>query len=194
MATQLETPFEWKNFDLFNPQDEHKMLRQMLKEFVEKEVEPGAEERDREEKFDMPLFRKLGELGLLGITVPEKDGGSGMDATAAVIAHEMLSTSDPGFCLSYLAHSILFVNNFYRNSNPEQRSRYLEKVISGEWIGGMGMTEPHSGTDVLSMKCRAVKKGDRYILNGEKTWITNGCINERELGDIFLIYAKTEDG
>lgn len=194
MGMDVETQNTWQNFDIFNPTEEHKMLRDMLRDFVEQEVEPGASERDIAEKFDMFLFRKLGELGLLGITIPAEDGGSGMDATAAVIAHEMLSASDPGFCLAYLAHAILFVNNFYWNSNEDQKKRYLSKVLSGEWIGGMCMTEPHSGTDVLGMKTSAVKKGGHYLLNGEKMWITNGCISDTELGNIFLVYAKTEDG
>ncbi|RME03764.1 MAG: isovaleryl-CoA dehydrogenase [Planctomycetota bacterium] len=180
----------WQNLDLFNPTQEHLLLRETLQEFVQKEVEPQAQSHDREEKFNLPLFRKLADLGLLGITIPEKDGGSGMDAVAAVIAHETLSTSDPALCLSYLAHTILFVHNFYHNANPAQRQKYLPPVISGKWIGGMCMSEPGCGTDVLAMKTHAVKKGDRYILNGEKTWITNGCIDEKTLGDIFLVYAK----
>ena len=97
---------EWKNFDLFNPTDEHKMLRETLKSFVQSEVEPQAHEHDRKEKFNFELFKKLGALGLHGITVPEKYGGAGLDATAVVLAHEELSSSDPGFCLSYLAHTL----------------------------------------------------------------------------------------
>src|SRR5688500_13735382 len=98
-------------FDLYAPSDEHKMLRETVRAFVASEVEPQALEHDRKEKFNLPLFRKLGEMGLLGITVPEQFGGSGMDAVAAVIVHEELSASDPGFCLAYLAHSMLCVNN-----------------------------------------------------------------------------------
>jgi isovaleryl-CoA dehydrogenase len=172
---------------LFNPTDEHRMLREMVADFTAAEVEPQAEEYDRLGHMNVPLFRKLGELGLLGITVPEEHGGAGMDTTAAVIAHHELSKSDPGFCLAYLAHSMLFVNNFYYCSNDEQKSRYLENVISGEWVGGMGMTEPGHGTDVLGMTTTAELRGDRYILNGTKTYITNG-----EEGYVFLVYAKTE--
>src|SRR5437588_4192300 len=137
--TDLRTS-ELAGFDLFNPTDEHRMLRRTIRDFVEREIEPQALEHDRTETFNVPLFRKLGELGLLGITVSAEDGGGGMDPTAVVIAHEEISSSDPGFCLAYLAHALLFVNNFYRNSNEEQRGRILEKVVSGDWIGGMGMS------------------------------------------------------
>ena len=110
--------------------------------------------------LNVELFRKLGELGLLGITVPEADGGAGMDTVAAVIVHHELSKYDPGFCLAYLAHSMLFVNNFYHCSNAEQRARYLDKTIRGEWVAGMGMTEPGAGTDVLGMSTTARLEGD----------------------------------
>ncbi|EDM76028.1 isovaleryl-CoA dehydrogenase [Plesiocystis pacifica SIR-1] len=173
---------------LFNPSDEHRLLRQNVAEFTRKEVEPQAAEYDDKGVLNVELFRRLGELGLLGITVPIDDGGSGMDATAAVIVHEELSKSDPGFCLAYLAHSMLFVNNFYHCSNEEQRERYLEKVIDGEWVGGMGMTEPGAGTDVLGMTTTAVDDGDHYVVNGTKTYITNGCE-----GHCFLVYAKLDD-
>ncbi|MCA8925843.1 MAG: acyl-CoA dehydrogenase family protein [Planctomycetes bacterium] len=178
-------------FDLYNPTEEHEMLRRMVRDFVEREVEPQALECDREERFNLELFRKLGEIGLLGITVSDEYGGSGMDAVAAVIAHEELCTSDPGFALAYLAHSMLFVNNFYHNANDEQKARVLPKVCSGEWVGGMCMSEPAVGTDVLGMQTTAVRKGDHYLLNGRKMWITNGMISDSELGDVFLVYAKT---
>jgi len=117
-----------------------------------------------------------------------------MDAVAAVIVHEELSAVDPGFCLAYLAHAMLFVNNFCRNANEDQRRRYLDKVISGEWVGGMCMTEPAAGTDVLGMKSQAVRRGDSYVLNGRKMFITNGALDDKTLGDIFLVYAKTNNG
>ncbi|MEM1023601.1 MAG: acyl-CoA dehydrogenase family protein [Myxococcota bacterium] len=176
------------SFDLFNPTDEHRMLREMVADFTKAEVEPQAAEFDQKGHLNLALFRKLAELGLLGVTVPAEHGGSGMDATASVIVHHELSKSDPGFCLAYLAHAVLFVNNFYWSSNEEQKSRYLGQVLSGEWVGGMGMTEPGHGTDVLGMRTTAVKKGDRYILNGAKTYITNGTE-----GHIFCVYAKVED-
>jgi isovaleryl-CoA dehydrogenase len=115
-----------------------------------------------------------------------------MDAVAAAIVHEELSTSDPGFCLAYLAHTILFVNNVARNASPEQRRRYLPRVISGQAVGGMGMSEPEGGTDVLGMHSMARREGGYYLLTGRKMWITNGAIDERTLGDVFLIYARTE--
>lgn len=180
--------------DLFNPTDDHKTLRQMVRQFVEREVEPQAEEHDRTESFNHDLFRKIGvELGLHGVTVPERFGGSGMDAVAAVIAHEELSASDPGFCLAYLAHSMLFVNNLAVNGNDEQRARLLPGCCDGSLIGGMCMSEPGAGTDVISMGAVAKKDGDDYILNGQKMWITNGAVNDTDLGDVFLVYAKNEE-
>ncbi|RHY55982.1 hypothetical protein DYB34_002728, partial [Aphanomyces astaci] len=195
--------------DLYSPTEEHQALREMLRSFVAQKVEPQALEFNRAEKFNVDLFRELGELGLLGITVPEKYGGSGMDALAAVIAHEELSSSDPAFCLSFLAHSMLFANNLARNGNDAQCAKYvglfpvvdwsigdlaclyLPAASSGEAICGMAMSEPAVGTDVLSMKTTAVKRGDEYILNGTKMWITNGAINDTDLGDTFLVYART---
>jgi isovaleryl-CoA dehydrogenase len=179
--------------DLFHPTEEHRELRRTLRQFVENEVDPQAMASDRSETFNLPLFRRLGELGVLGITVDEKYGGAGMDAVAAVIAHEEIAASDPGFALAYLAHSMLFVNNFFRNASDEQRARYLPDVCSGKKIGGMCMSEPGAGTDVLGMRTTAVKKGDHYVLDGQKMWITNGAISDTELGDIFLVYAKTGD-
>jgi len=175
------------DFDLFNPTEEHALLRKTVREFVRERVEPQALEYDKQERFNLPLFRQLGELGLLGITVPAEYGGAGMDAVAAAIAHEELSASDPGFCLSYLAHAMLFVNNFCHNASDEQRGRYLDKVISGEWVGGMCMTEPAAGTDVLGMKTQAVRRGDHYYLNGRKMFITNGALDDATLGNIFLV-------
>ncbi|MEZ4449537.1 MAG: acyl-CoA dehydrogenase family protein [Nannocystaceae bacterium] len=171
---------------LFNPTQEHRMLREMVADFARREVDPQAAAHDEKGALNLALFRRLGELGLLGITIPEEDEGAGMDAVAAVIVHHELSKYDPGFCLAYLAHSMLFVNNFYHSSSPEQRRRYLPKVLSGEWVAGMGMTEPGAGTDVLAMATTAVRDGDRYVLNGTKTYITNGCE-----GYCFLVYAKT---
>lgn len=180
-------------FDLFNPTDEHKSLREMLRAFVEAEVDPQALDHNRREAFNLPLFRKLGELGLLGITVEPEYGGSGMDATAAVIAHEELSASDPAFCLSYLAHSMLFVNNLARNGSHELKQKFLPGACSGELIGGMGMSEPGAGTDVLGMSSTATPSADGsyFTLNGAKMWITNGTVDGTDTGDVFLVYAKT---
>ena len=172
---------------LFNPTDDHRQLRQLVRDFTAREVEPQAARHDALGTLNVTLFRQLGELGLLGITVPTDWGGAGMDTVAAVIVHEELSRSDPGFCLAYLAHSMLFVNNFFHCSSDEQRERYLPKVISGEWVAGMGMTEPGAGTDVLGMSTTATLDGDTWVLNGTKTYITNGCE-----GYCFLVYAKVE--
>ena len=177
--------------DLYNPSEEHLALRDMVRQFAEKDVWPQAQAHDRDEKFNRALFRKAGDLGLLGITVPEKWGGAGMDAVAATIVHEELSAADPGFCLAYLAHSMLFVNNFMVNADDALRSRVLPKVVSGKWIAGMAMTEPHAGTDALAMKTTARRDGDDYVLNGAKMWITNGAVSDNELGDCFLVYART---
>lgn len=182
----------YKDFDLYNPTEEHKMLRETVKSFTENEVEPQAHDYDRKENFNLALFRKTGELGLLGLTVPDQYGGAGMDATSAVIVHEELSASDPGFCLAYLAHSMLMVNNLAQNGSEAQKKQFLPKLSSGEWVGAMGMSEPHVGTDVLGMTTTAVKQGDKYILNGRKMWITNGTIDENKTPcDVVLVYAKT---
>lgn len=183
---------DWKNFDLLNPTDEHKMLRDTLKSFVNTEVEPQAHEHDRQEKFNLKLFKKLGGLGLLGLTVPEIYGGAGMDATAAVITHEELSASDPGFCLAYLAHTLLAVNNLAVNGSEEQKKKYLPSLSSGEFVGAMAMSEPDYGTDVLGMKSTAVKQDDHYVLNGRKMWITNGALDDQKTPcDLVWVYAKT---
>lgn len=155
-------------------------------------MEPQALEWNRKEQFNQPLFKKLGELGLLGITADEKHGGSAMDATAVVIAHEEIAASDPAFCLSFLAHSLLFINNLNFNGSEEQKARYLPGACSGEKLGGMCMSEPGAGTDVLGMKTKAERQGDgSYVLNGSKMWITNGARSDTELGDVFLVYACT---
>jgi len=174
-------------FDLCHPSDEHSMLREMVRGFTRENIEPQAEEFDRRGELNVELLRAVGELGLLGITLPEEVGGAGMDAVAAVIAHEEMSRSDPGFTLAYLAHSMLFVNNFFHCSSDEQRARYLPKVLTGEWIAGMGMTEPAVGTDVLGMQTTAVRDGSTWVLNGRKTFITNGTE-----GFVFLVYAQVD--
>jgi isovaleryl-CoA dehydrogenase len=176
------------DFDLQNPTEEHRMLRGMVRDLVREAVEPQAEEHDREGKLNIPLLQRCGELGLLGITVPAEHGGAGLDAVAAVIVHHELSKSDPGFCLAYLAHAMLFVNNFYWAANEAQRARYLPKVLTGEQIGAMGMTEPSAGTDVLGMRTTARRDGDRFILNGRKTFITNA-----PEANVFIVYAKVDD-
>src|SRR5262249_17986795 len=140
--------------------DEHELLRQTVRQFVQSRVEPQALEHDQLCTFNAALLAELGALGLIGVTIPECDGGAGMDATASVIVHDELAYSDPGFTLGYLAHSLLFVNNFYWASSPAQRKRYLPSVLSGAIVGGMGMTEPAVGTDVLGMQTTARHDGD----------------------------------
>lgn len=182
----------WQNFDLYNPTEEHAMLRETVRSFVTSEVEPQAAEFDRKEQFNLPLLRRLGELGLLGITVADTYGGSAMDSVAAVIAHEEIGASDPGFCLAYLAHSMLCANNLAVNCSEEQKIKWLPKLCSGEWVGAMAMSEPDVGTDVLGMKTTAVLKGDHYVLNGRKMWITNGTIDDKGTPcELVLVYAKT---
>ena len=183
---------DWQSADLFAPTPEHALFANMLAEFVAREVEPQAAQHDREERFNLSLFRKAGELGLLGVTIPEKFGGAGLDATAAVQVMEALSTSDPGFGLAVLAHSILFAQNLYVNGNDEQRSRILPAATAGESVCGMCMTEPAVGTDVIAMKSRARRDGDHYVIDGTKTFITNGGVDEKTLGDCFIVYAALE--
>ena len=179
-----------KAFDIFNPTEEHQQLRENVRRFAEAEMDGQAASYDEKESFNEALFRKFAtQLGLFGLTVSEKDGGAGMDVTASVLVHEELSRFDPALTLSFLAHEVLFVNNFYHCSNEQQRERYLGKVIDGTWIAGMAMTEPEAGTDVLAMRTRALRKGDRFVLNGTKQFITNG-----PYGNVFLVYAKTGDG
>jgi isovaleryl-CoA dehydrogenase len=185
---------DWHALDLFAPTPEHALLAETLAEFVRREVEPQAAQHDREERFNRALFRRAGELGLLGVTLPEKYGGAGLDAVAAVQVCEALSTSDPGFALSVLAHAILFAQNLLVNGSEALHERVLPKAASGEWIGGMCMTEPAVGTDVLAMKTRARREGDHYVIDGVKTFITNGGTDEQTLGDAFVVYAATAPG
>ncbi len=183
--------FDWRSFELYAPTAEHALLAETLREFVAREVEPQAAAHDRAEKFNLALFRRAGELGLLGVTLPTEYGGAGLDATAAVQLYEALSTSDPGFALAVLAHATLFAQNLAVNGNAEQKKRVLPKAASGEWLCGLCMTEPSVGTDVLAMKTRARRDGDAYVIDGTKTFITNGGSDEHTLGDAFVVYAAT---
>ncbi len=181
----------WRALDLFAPTPEHALLADTLREFVTREVEPQAAAHDHDETFNLALFRRAGELGLLGVTLPEEHGGAGLDATAAVQVCEALSTSDPGFALSVLAHAILFAQNLSVNGNELQTKQFLPDAAAGRRIGGMCMTEPSVGTDVLALRTRAVRAGDDYVLDGTKTFITNGGVDEHTLGDVFIVYAAT---
>ncbi|MDX2192715.1 MAG: acyl-CoA dehydrogenase family protein [Gemmatimonadales bacterium] len=182
----------WRTLDLANPTDEHRMIREAVRAFVQAEVEPQALAHDRAERFNLPLFRRLGELGLLGLTVPEADGGTGQDAVAAVIAHEELSASDPGFCLAYLAHAMLCVNNLAVNGSDAQKRRWLPGLCSGELVGCMAMSEPAVGTDVLGMQTTARRDGEGWVIDGRKMWITNGVLDDDGTpADIVWLYART---
>jgi len=173
---------------LYGLSDEHEQLRSLVRQFAQQKVEPQAQEHDEQGKFNPGLLRELGDLGLIGVTIPEADGGAGLDATASVIVHDELAYCDPGFTLGYLAHALLFVNNFYYAGNAAQRAKYLPGTLSGKTIGAMGMTEPAVGTDVLGLQTTARKVDGGYLLDGRKTFITNACE-----ADVFLVYAKLED-
>eukprot|EP00629_Pelagomonadales_sp_RCC1024_P008550 CAMPEP_0119293440 /NCGR_PEP_ID=MMETSP1329-20130426/46094_1 /TAXON_ID=114041 /ORGANISM="Genus nov. species nov., Strain RCC1024" /LENGTH=414 /DNA_ID=CAMNT_0007294309 /DNA_START=78 /DNA_END=1319 /DNA_ORIENTATION=- len=179
---------------LYNPTEEHAALRSMCRQFAEEEVDPQRAAFDAAEAFNRPLFARCGELGLLGVTADESCGGSGMDAVAACIVSEELSCADPGFALSFLAHSLLYVNNVNLNASEAQKQRWLPQACDGSSTGAMGMSEPGAGTDVLGMRLKAEDAGDHYVLNGSKMWITNGCVSDDELGDAALVYARTGPG
>ncbi|MBI2241203.1 MAG: isovaleryl-CoA dehydrogenase [Magnetospirillum gryphiswaldense] len=172
------------NFDLGETAE---MLRDQVEAFAQAEIAPLAAEIDRSNEFPNHLWRKMGDMGLLGITVEEEYGGAGMSYLEHVIAMEEISRASASVGLSYGAHSNLCVNQIRRNGNEEQKRKYLPKLISGEHIGALAMSEPNAGSDVVSMKLRAEKKGDRYILNGTKMWITNGPD-----ADTLVVYAKTD--
>jgi isovaleryl-CoA dehydrogenase len=163
------------------------MLRDSLQQFVAAEITPRAGEIDRTDQFPMDLWRKLGELGVHGITVPEEYGGTDLGYLAHIVALEEISRGSASVGLSYGAHSNLCVNQINRNGTRWQKEKYLPKLVSGEWIGALAMSEPNAGSDVVSMKLRADFKGDRWILNGSKMWITNGPD-----ADVMVIYAKND--
>tara|TARA_B100000131_G_scaffold323046_1_gene379457 strand:+ start:787 stop:2001 length:1215 start_codon:yes stop_codon:yes gene_type:complete len=183
----------WRDMDIANPTEEHSMLREMVRNFVSERVEPQALENDRDERFNLELFREMGEIGLLGLTAPEDFGGAGMDCTSVAIVNEELSYSDPGLCLAFLAHDQLFVNNLVHSGTQEQRERILPKVCSGDWVGCLGMSEPDHGTDVLGMQTTAVESRDgSWVINGRKMWITNGIIDDDgNPADVVWLYART---
>ncbi|OEY65524.1 isovaleryl-CoA dehydrogenase [Marinobacter sp. X15-166B] len=163
------------------------MLRDQVNQFAADQIAPLAEQTDKDNLFPNDLWRKLGDMGLLGLTVGEQYGGSEMGYLAHVVAMEEISRASASVGLSYGAHSNLCVNQIHRNGTDAQKAQYLPKLVSGEHIGALAMSEPNAGSDVVSMKLRADKKGDRYILNGTKMWITNGPD-----AHTYVIYAKTD--
>ena len=171
----------------FGLEDELNMLREQVNAFAASEIAPRAAEIDRNNEFPNDLWKKFGDMGLLGITVSEEDGGSGMGYLAHCIAMEEISRASASVALSYGAHSNLCVNQLKINASPEQKAKYLPKLISGDHVGALAMSEPGAGSDVVSMQLRAKQNGDHYILNGNKMWITNGPD-----ADVLVVYAKTD--
>ena len=171
----------------FGHSEEADMLRASVRSFSEDEIAPRAHSIDQLNEFPMALWRKMGDLGVLGITVDEKYGGANMGYLEHCIAVEEISRASASVGLSYGAHSNLCVNQISRNGNDVQKDKYLPKLITGEHVGALAMSEPNAGSDVVSMKLQAVKKGDRYVLNGTKMWITNGPD-----ADTLVVYAKTD--
>ena len=172
------------NFDLGDTAD---LLRDTVKAFARTEIAPRAADIDSDNHFPMDLWRKMGDLGLHGITVSEEYGGAGMSYLEHVVAIEEISRASAAVGLAYGAHSNLCINQIYRNASEEQKRRYLPKLISGEHVGSLAMSESGAGSDVVSMRLRADRKGNYFILNGTKMWITNG-----PHANTLLVYAKTD--
>ena len=172
------------NFDLGESND---LLREAVRQFAVREIAPIAAQVDHANQFPAPLWRKLGDLGVLGLTVEEEYGGTELGYLAHVVAMEEISRASASIGLSYGAHSNLCVNQLRKNGNAAQKTKYLPKLVSGEHVGALAMSEPGAGSDVVSMKLRADLRGDRYVLNGNKMWITNGPD-----ADTLIVYAKTD--
>jgi isovaleryl-CoA dehydrogenase len=184
LENKMNTPYPTLNFGLGEDID---MLRESVYQFAQGEIAPLAAQADADNQFPNQLWRKMGDLGLLGITVSEEFGGVDMGYLAHTVAMEEISRASGGIGLSYGAHSNLCVNQIFKNGSPAQRHAYLPKLVSGEHIGALAMSEPNAGSDVVSMKLRAEKQGEQYVLNGSKMWITNGPD-----AHVFVIYAKTD--
>jgi len=182
----IPNTFKELDFDLDN---DIEVLKDSIQEFCKREIAPLAEDIDKKNDFPSHLWKKMGELGLLGITAEEKYGGSGLGYTEHVIAMQEISKASASVGLSYGAHSNLCVNQITLNGTEKQKQKYLPKLISGEHVGALAMSEPSAGSDVVSMKLKAEKKGDEFCLNGTKMWITNA-----PNANTFVVYAKTSDG
>ncbi len=182
--TPLPRPLPGLDFQLGEDID---ALRDAVRAFAQTEIAPRAAQIDKSDQFPMDLWRKMGELGVLGITVPEAYGGAQMGYVAHMVAMEEISRASASVGLSYGAHSNLCVNQIMRNGTEAQRQKYLPKLVCGEHVGALAMSEPGAGSDVISMKLKAVDKGGYYLLNGTKMWITNGPD-----ADTMVVYAKTE--
>ncbi len=180
----MSTPYATLDFGLGETVD---LLRSSVREFAERQIAPLADQIDQTNEFPLNLWEKMGEMGLLGITVSEEFGGAGMGYLEHVVAMEEISRASASVGLSYGAHSNLAVNQIFRNGTSEQRNRYLPKLISGEHVGALAMTEPNSGSDVVSMRLEAIAEDDHFKLNGSKMWITNGPD-----ADVLVVYAKTD--
>ena len=181
----IPNTFKELDFDLGN---DINVLKDSIQEFCKREIAPLAEDIDKKNDFPSHLWKKMGELGLLGITAEEKYGGSGLGYTEHVIAMQEISKASASVGLSYGAHSNLCVNQITLNGTEEQKQKYLPKLISGDHVGALAMSEPSAGSDVVSMKLKAEKKGDEFCLNGTKMWITNA-----PNANTFVVYAKTND-
>src|SRR5215217_8911490 len=178
-------PNAWRGFDFALGEDVD-ALRDTVARFSHDQIAPRADEIDRSNAFPRDLWPQLGELGVLGVTAAEEYGGAGLGYLAHCVAMEEISRASASVGLSYGAHSNLCVNQINRNGTAEQKQRYLPQLIAGTHVGALAMSEPNSGSDVVSMRTRAEKKGDRYVLNGSKMWITNGPV-----ADTLVVYART---
>src|SRR6516165_6078482 len=183
---QAMSVFDPLDFD-FGLTPTHAEVRDAVRRFARHEIAPLAGEIDRSNEFPRALWPRLGAQGLLGVTVPERYGGADLGYLAHMVAMEEISRASGAVGLSYGAHSNLCVNQLHRNGNSEQKAKYLPKLVSGEHVGALAMSEPNAGSDVLGMRTRAVRRGDRFVLNGAKMWITNGGD-----ADVQVVYAVTD--
>lgn len=171
----------------------HPELRDLVRRFAREQLAPQAAARDREEHFPVDVFRRLGELGVLGVLAPERFGGAGLDAAAAAVVHEELAAADPGIALAVMAHAVMFVGGLAHNGSEALNARILPAACAGRLIGAVAMSEAQAGTDVTAMRTRARSADGGYRLDGAKTWITNGALGRDRLGEVFLVYARTSD-